>query len=102
MWMAFPSVSGRAASRSFFNLLDDLEVRDAVALGRGERFFAGILLLLPGRGEKPHAAHALDRLEHVDRAAHGPPAVARGLHEAEAAQRPRAVDGRRVGDQPAG
>ena len=55
---------------------------------------------MPGGREQAHAAHALDGLEHVDRTAHGPPAVTRGLHEGEAAAQLLAVEGRRVGDEP--
>src|SRR5690242_673943 len=102
MWMAFPSESGSGVTRSGSNLLDDLEVRDALALGRGERFFAGILLLLPGRREQAHPPHPLDRLQHVHRAAHSPPAAPRRPHEAEAAQHARALDGRGVRDEAPG
>src|SRR5476651_1823479 len=102
MWMVLPSVPRGAPGASRFNLLDDLEMRDALALGRGERFLARILLRGPRRREKAHAAHALDGLQHVDGAAHGPPAVARGLHEAEAAAHLAAVEGRRVSHEAPG
>src|SRR5476651_1791174 len=102
MWMILPSVSWNSGRGSRFNLFDDLEMGNALALGRGEGFLARILLLDPRGREKAHAAHALDGLQHVDRAPHGPPAVAGGLHEAEAAAHAVAVEGRRVPHQPSG
>src|SRR5689334_8120797 len=98
MWMAFPSESGSGVTRSGSNLLDDLEVRDALALGRGERFFAGILLLLPGRREQAHPPPPLDRRHHGRRAAPAPPAPPRRLHEAEEPQPARPPAGRGVRD----
>src|SRR6202521_1961075 len=112
MWMVLPCEAGMAAAASRFKLLDDLEVggglgrRERVlgtarhgplALGGGnQRLLArGLLLLPPGR-EETHAAHALDRLQQVHRPADGPPAIARGLHEAEAAAQLRVVEGGRV------
>src|SRR5471032_2803253 len=102
MWMILPLLSMGAPGVSRFNLLDYLEMRDALALGRGERFLARVLLRGPRRREKAHAAHALDGLQHVHGAAHRPPAVARGLHEAEAAAHLVAVEGRRVAHQAPG
>src|SRR6185436_11574346 len=85
---------------SRFNLLHDLEVGVARALGRGREALLARGLLLPGGRDEAHAAHALDRLQHVDRATDRPPAIAGGLHEAEAPAPLLAVERRGVADQP--
>ncbi len=70
--------------------------------GRDERLLACRLLFLPRGREEPHAVHALDRLQQVHGAPDRPPAVARGLHEAEAPAQLRVLEGRRVADEAPG
>src|SRR5436190_9013858 len=97
-----------------FNLFDEPQVwrgvprmrvasvRAGALGGGGEALLLACGRLLPRGRDEAHAAHALDRLQDVDRAAHGPPAVPRGLHEGEAATPGLAREGRRIADESSG
>src|SRR5882672_11097417 len=67
---------------AFFDMQPVLPLRH-----RRQGFLRGALVA-PFRQDQPHAHVALDRANHIDRAADRPPAVARLLHEAEALEPP--------------
>src|SRR6185503_13476265 len=68
----------------------------AIALRhRGQRAPAGALLA-PGGRDQAHAVDALHRAHHVDPAHDRPPARARLVHEREARQPERVLEGRRI------
>src|SRR6267142_6363132 len=67
---------------AFFDMQPVLPLRH-----RSQGFLRGALVA-PFWQNQPHAHVALDRANHIDRAADRPPTVARLLHEAEALEPP--------------